>query len=165
MECEDIHIWAYTRNGCKKWDLSYLAAIAYDYTSVNTQEANKLKARFWDLKTLPKIIMFCWRAISGALGVADCLNGHGLQMPIAFKVCNSGSETMCHVLFDCVSAKALWSICNLMLPLAGFSLNQHENFRYLFYLMLDVRVDKVWCDVPWILWGICITIWFSVWIS
>lgn len=76
------------------------------------------------------------------MAVAECLNGHGIQLPLMCHVCNQDIEYICHVLFNCSIALAVWINCGISLPQAGFSLDLHENFHLLFKLMEDVTVDE-----------------------
>ncbi|CAH2079673.1 unnamed protein product, partial [Thlaspi arvense] len=76
-----------------------------------------LKNRVWKLKTLSKIRIFLWRAVSGALAVADHLRMRGIEMDAACKLCTQGSETINHVLLRCdmatqilISAEIIWSV-------------------------------------------------------
>ncbi|KAG7588319.1 Ribonuclease H domain [Arabidopsis suecica] len=86
---EDRHIWAYTKDGqysvkSGNWLLTH-AASRLETTTEALQALNKIKDRIWLLKTAPKIQMFLWRSLSGALAVADSLSlpVHGFTESIA----------------------------------------------------------------------------------
>lgn len=105
------------------------------------------------INILPKIRMFLWRAVSGALAVADRLNSRGLGVDNVCKLCNGGPETINHVLFQCQDARSLWS--EVGLSLASISLHQslEENISYVLNLMEDNnRPQPLVCSVPWVLW-------------
>ncbi|OAO93266.1 hypothetical protein AXX17_AT5G35100 [Arabidopsis thaliana] len=77
---EHSYIWAYNRNGCcytvksGNWLISHLKQQPPPPT--HEQVTRCLKKKIWDLKTLPKIKMFLWRALSGVLVVSTCLQAH-----------------------------------------------------------------------------------------
>lgn len=75
-----------------------------ELTPANTQALNKVKDQIWKVATTPKIRMFLWRALSGALAVAACLRRHGLDNQPMYKICNGSEETVTHVLFGCTLA-------------------------------------------------------------
>lgn len=81
LECKDSFVWAFTRDGnytvkTGNWLISQPIWRGL-VISPKEQKGIALKAHVWSLKTLPKIKIFLWRAISGALAVAVCLNKHG----------------------------------------------------------------------------------------
>lgn len=81
---EDRFVWAYTKDGqysfkSGNWLLNR-DACRLEVISETTCSLNKLKERIWRVRTAPKIQLFLWRALSGALAVADCMWNHGLMI-------------------------------------------------------------------------------------
>lgn len=75
----DKIIWAYTDNGSYTVKSGYWFAANHPLVpsitpSTQILRRNELKQRVWNIKTLPKIRMFIWRVLSGALAVANRLN-------------------------------------------------------------------------------------------
>lgn len=102
----DCYIWAYSRHGAYTVKSGYellekAKSLLSGPISPEEQAQNNLKKRIWKLPTLPKIQMFLWRAVSGALAVAERLNSRGLGVDNICKLCQGGSETINHVLFQC----------------------------------------------------------------
>jgi len=64
-------------------------------------EINMLKRRIWNLKSEPQIKLFCWRALSGALAVAERLSSQGIQHDTKCQICGIATKTICHTLFSC----------------------------------------------------------------
>ena len=115
----DFHVWAFSRHGAYTvtYDLLMRAKNApADQISYEEQSRVLLKKRVWKIATLPKIRMFLWRAISGALAVADRLNSRGLGVDANCKICHNSAETINHVLFQCSMANETWSETGMVLP-------------------------------------------------
>ncbi|KAL9812353.1 putative reverse transcriptase zinc-binding domain-containing protein [Arabidopsis thaliana] len=100
---EHSYIWAYNRNGCcytvksGNWLISHLKQQPPPPT--HEQVTRCLKKKIWDLKTLPKIKMFLWRALSGVLVVSTCLQAHGMHTNLMCSLCQTNIESISHVLF------------------------------------------------------------------
>ena len=97
--------------------------------------SNELKARIWKICTLPNIRMFLWRCLSGALVVADRLNSKGLNVNNTCRICQSGDETINHVLFHCSYAHEVWRRVAITGLHVSFSPSLEENFRTLLNTM------------------------------
>lgn len=79
----DRYVWAYTKEGqytvkSGNWLLNK-EATALEVVSDTEKTTNKIKDKVWKLQAAPKIKMFFWRALSGALAVAECLRRRGLN--------------------------------------------------------------------------------------
>lgn len=89
---EDRHIWAYTNNGSYTVKSGYWLVCNHPpipptlNPSLDRTLAN-LKHRVWKIKTVPKIRLFLWRALSGALVVSDKLRSRGLQVDTSYRLC------------------------------------------------------------------------------
>ncbi|KAL9281547.1 putative reverse transcriptase zinc-binding domain-containing protein [Arabidopsis thaliana] len=100
---EHSYIWAYNRNGCcytvksGNWLISHLKQQPPPPT--HEQVTRCLKKKILDLKTLPKIKMFLWRALSGVLVVSTCLQAHGMHTNLMCSLCQTNIESISHVLF------------------------------------------------------------------
>ncbi|KAG7568115.1 Reverse transcriptase domain [Arabidopsis thaliana x Arabidopsis arenosa] len=155
----DSHIWAYNRNGIytvKSGNrlISHLQRVPGPI-SVQDQEARALKMKIWDLKTVPKIKMFLWRALSGALAVSVCLQAHGMNTDLTCSLCQDDIESISHVLFQCWPAREVWEITNIPMPVQGFTDSLHDNLAFILKLMSNDGVSlNIRMAIPWILWGI-----------
>ncbi|KAL0797169.1 hypothetical protein Bca101_068546 [Brassica carinata] len=131
MELE-IMIWAYTRHEAYTVKTGYemlakaktmLAGPIY----LEEQKRNALKNKIWKIPTLPKIQMFLWRAVSGALAVVERLKSR--------------------------VASGIWSDAGIPLPAASMQQSLEENLRFAFNAMEDTtRSRTIKRSVPWILW-------------
>ena len=110
----------------------------------------------WKLKTSPKIRHFLWRALSGALAVAERLQSRGLCSNTSCPSCDQASETICHVLFSCPTAVEAWRLAGIQPPPAGSS--QSSVFLNLHYMVAGYKQQRSDRDnlkaFPWILWNL-----------
>lgn len=108
LQLHDGFIWAYTRDGNYamkngNWLLSQADSMLTIQQSSNTQTIEP-KNCIWKVRTVPKIQLFLWRAISGALAVSPWLIGHGMRTNPLCQICHHRVETISYVLFECTIA-------------------------------------------------------------
>ncbi|XP_009139680.2 uncharacterized protein LOC103863679 [Brassica rapa] len=110
----------------------------------------------WKVKTLPKLRHFLWKALAGALAVADRFRTRGLQIDPICKVCQSAPETICHVLFNCPTAQEVWRLSGFPLPPTGVSPNSVLlNLQYLLQCSTKQSIPQhLRLLFPWVLWHI-----------
>ncbi|KAL9293087.1 putative ribonuclease H domain, reverse transcriptase zinc-binding domain-containing protein [Arabidopsis thaliana] len=155
----DSYIWAYNRDGCYtvksgNWLLSQLKH-APPQLSQREQETKELKAKIWDVKTTPKIKMFLWRALSGALAVSDCLRAHGMNINLGCDLCQHDRETISHTLFHCWPAREVWEMSDMPRPTQGFTNSISDNLEFVLKAMENVSIpSNVRMAIPWFLWGL-----------
>ncbi|XP_020890788.1 uncharacterized protein LOC110230896 [Arabidopsis lyrata subsp. lyrata] len=97
----DKSVWAYTKDGkysvkSANWVLTREAELM-EVIPADIQAANATKERVWKVSTAPKIRLFLWRVLSGALAIADCLRSHGLNINPMCQLCNGTNETISHI--------------------------------------------------------------------
>lgn len=141
-KCEDQYIWAYTNHGSYSVKSGYWLTVNHPIIplpqkTMMVQRRIKLKQRMWKLKTLPKIRFFLWRAVAGALAVADRLQTIGLNVDRSCKLCNQTIETICHVLFRCPTAELMLVLAHIPLPANGFWDSLEDNMEHMLNLMDD----------------------------
>ncbi|KAG7567744.1 Ribonuclease H domain [Arabidopsis thaliana x Arabidopsis arenosa] len=155
----DSYVWAYNRSGCYtvksgNWLISHLKHVPA-LISDHEQESRALKAKIWEVKTIPKIKMFLWRALSGALAVSVCLQAHGMNSDPQCAMCEDAIESISHVLFNCWPAREVWEIVNITFPPHGFTDSIHDNIAFLLKVMKQESVSlRIRMAIPWLLWGI-----------
>ncbi|XP_024011324.1 uncharacterized protein LOC112086588 [Eutrema salsugineum] len=87
----DRFIWAYSKSGAYSVRSGYwLAAnhptIAEPVRSQQEQRKLDLMNRCWKVKTIPKIRVFLWRSVAGALAVASRLNTRGIPVNATYNL-------------------------------------------------------------------------------
>ncbi|KAG7593406.1 Reverse transcriptase domain [Arabidopsis thaliana x Arabidopsis arenosa] len=155
----DRHVWAYTKEGhysvkSGHWLVNRVAT-AMEGIPEDIKTINKIKERVWKLQTAPKIKMFLWRALSGALAVADCLQTHGLAVNPMCPLCRVEEETITHVLFKCPLAAAVWHLTTLPHPDQGFGVSITVNIQHVLSMMERADLPSTTtAAIPWLLWEI-----------
>ncbi|XP_033146231.1 uncharacterized protein LOC103863321 [Brassica rapa] len=152
---DDCYVWAFSRHGAYTvktgYDLIMRAKnVPADQISPEEQSRVLLKRRVWKISTIPKIRMFLWRAVSGALAVADRLNSRGLGVDAICKICHHHAETINHVLFQCSMANETWAETGMVLPPETIQRSLEENLSYIFDLMEDNGSNESLVrSIPW----------------
>lgn len=91
-DLEDDYVWAFNNNGDYSvksgyWFITNHPLLPPVERSAQNTKINMLKSRVWNLKTGPKIKLLCWRALSGALSVAERLSTRGIQLDTNCQIC------------------------------------------------------------------------------
>ncbi|XP_010436305.1 PREDICTED: uncharacterized protein LOC104720029 [Camelina sativa] len=158
---EDFHIWKHNKNG----DFSVKSAywMAHQVKSkeliqiASLQSSTlKLKKLVWKLQTDPKIKVFLWKLLSGAIPVAESLNGRGMTVDENYQVCGEKSESINHFLFLCPLSRQVWALSEFPFSLEGF--HSGSIYSNMFHL-LENKDNKAWPpelrkSFPWIVWRI-----------
>ncbi|XP_013674098.1 uncharacterized protein LOC106378528 [Brassica napus] len=157
---KDREIWAFNKSGdytvksgC--WLLTSVTSNRGDDHRVEDQAVIEIKKLIWKLPTIPKIRMFWWRAVSGALAVAERLTAHGMHVEQTCKLCNQDVETIQHVLFHCSKAQELWREFRLPLDYVFQDVSLIELFgSCLKFMEASTFNQERRQAIPWILWTI-----------
>ncbi|XP_018488079.1 uncharacterized protein LOC108858692 [Raphanus sativus] len=155
---QDRYVWAYTKSeGYTVKSGSWLATKSQIGNRGREDEPAVLafKKKIWKLPTLPKIRMFLWRAVSGALAVAERLTAHGMPVDTICKLCQQGEETIAHVLFHCTKARDLWREFHIAPEQQFPDLSLVELLESCLKLMQEGALSKERRQaLPWMLWAI-----------
>ena len=106
----DFYCWNHTRSG------EYSVKTGYWFAEQNARKEallsgqaqpslNGIKQCIWSIKTAPKIKIFLWKAISGAISVDDHLIERGMRVDTRCQICGLEGESINHVLFTCTIAR------------------------------------------------------------
>lgn len=117
---------------------------------------NELKAKVWELPTDPKLKVFLWKMLCGALPVAVALNGRGIRVDERCQICGEGDETVNHVLFTCTLARQIWALTGI--PSLELGFQNGSVYSNIHYLLRNVK-NPTWPDelkksFPWTVWRI-----------
>ncbi|XP_024004507.1 uncharacterized protein LOC112081888 [Eutrema salsugineum] len=114
---EDRYIWPFTKDCRYTVKSGYWFATHHDQDDIIMPPTGdkELKMKIWNIKLLPKIQHFLWRALSGALPTAESLIKRGIQADPICQRCCLYDETINHVLFECSQAKSIWRCANYTL--------------------------------------------------
>lgn len=108
----------------------------------------------WNIKTLPKLKLFLWKAMSNALPVGTALSSRGLSDHLVCKGCGETESTL-HVLLHCRLAQRVWDLVPAMnIPEASSitSISQliQEGQRLIALPPTGLSVPIF----PWLLWNL-----------
>ncbi|XP_020875872.1 uncharacterized protein LOC110227082 [Arabidopsis lyrata subsp. lyrata] len=158
---EDDYVWAFNNNGDYSvksgyWFITNHRLLPPVENIAQNAEINMLKRRIWNLKTEPKIKLFCWRALSGALAVAERLSTRGIPLDTNCQICGTTTETICHVLFSCAVSSRILGLALVPAPDQGFSSTSLlTNFSHLLNVIEDKHIpEQTRISIPWVLWAI-----------
>ncbi|KAG7551463.1 Zinc knuckle CX2CX4HX4C [Arabidopsis thaliana x Arabidopsis arenosa] len=160
-ELEDFYSWKHNKSG----DFSVKSAYWLASQSSNLQtrilaeqlpSTNDLKAQVWALQTDPKIHVFLWKVLCGALPVAAALLGKGMKIDSRCQLCGDEDESVNHVLFTCSMARQIWALTGIPSPSWGF--HNGSVFNNIHYLLMNTT-NTLWpqelrLSFPWTLWRI-----------
>lgn len=156
---KDTWVWRFSRDGCYSVRSGYDLAFSRKHKELIQSQStlssiNPLKADVWQLLAPPKIKVFIWKALSGAISALDVLRSRGMKCDSVCQTCGMDGESINHILFSCTLARKVWALSNFPSPLGGF----HEDSIYqnLSYLLARWKDDKHQRELtqsfPWTLW-------------
>lgn len=161
MGQQDLFTWRFNKNGeltvkSAFWLASSLKALELIPEAFTEPSINVLKEKVWKVKTVPKIRVFLWKALSSALPTADLIRARGMKIDNRCQTCGSESESINHTLFECTFARLAWAESTIPSRNGGFDeLSVFTNISFLLNLADNSRLmeddKRSW---PWILWNI-----------
>ncbi|KAL0799970.1 hypothetical protein Bca101_055145 [Brassica carinata] len=112
----------------------------------------------WRLDSSGKVQHFIWRALNGALPVADLLIRRGMEVPPACKICGD-LETIDHVLLLCPFAQRIWENAPVFIPgpqVLEILPNSLQQLLILLPRVINLPPSGLTCSPlsPWILWNL-----------
>ncbi|KAG7576033.1 Ribonuclease H domain [Arabidopsis thaliana x Arabidopsis arenosa] len=159
VSCPDFMVWQHNKSGEYSVRSGYWLA-SKDQNSASLFEANAqpstnaIKELTWDTMAPSKLKVFMWKAISGAIPVADKLASRGISLDSRCQVCGLEGESINHLLFVCTLARQVWAMMGIPSPVNGFV--DHALFHNLHYVLMLAKNPKVQINnrraIPWILW-------------
>lgn len=158
---EDSFCWSRTNNGL------YSVKSGYELSSRKTHQSlfkeaescpslSPLYETIWKMHTAPKIRVFIWKALKGAIAVEDRLNTRGIGVKDGCLMCGEASETVNHILFQCPLARQVWALSDVPCPISGFGSSIFSNLHHLMQISqveiipMNLRFVNSW--ILWILW-------------
>ena len=155
---EDSFCWAGTNHGL------YIVKSGYELSSRllhkemfrEAQEqpsVNPIFQGIWNLYTAPKIKVFLWKAVKGAVSVEDRLRTRGILIDDGCYMCHEANETINHILFQCPLARQVWALSLLQSPSNGFGSSIFTNMNHILHNCKNSSISGFLRSVsPWIIW-------------
>ncbi|KAL9840625.1 putative reverse transcriptase zinc-binding domain-containing protein [Arabidopsis thaliana] len=155
---QDSYCWAGNRNGVYSVKSGY--ELIYHLENKEKFVAPSLSPSLfpisvdcWKLKTSPKIQVFLWKSIKGAIIVSERLQTRGIHNYDGCLLCGAVEETVNHILFLCPYARQVWALSNILVPPEGFGCIDLENFKYVFSMRHNENIsNETRAIFPWIVW-------------
>lgn len=124
---EDKLIFTGARNGLFSIKNAY-RAIADQTLSVQSHHgSSKFWYAIWNMKDVaPRVRLFLWKAVRGALPVAAEIGRRLPQINPECKLCGAAEESVVHTLFHCMVARLTWFKSSLSLRTEGIQGNMDE---------------------------------------
>ena len=121
---KDSYCWAGNRSGIysatSDYDLIFNMENKEKFVEpVNTPFLFSVLAECWKVKTAPKIQVFLWKSINGAIAVLARLLTRGIKNYDGCLLCDAEEETVNHLLFLCPYARQVWAVANFPTPSGG----------------------------------------------
>lgn len=138
------------------WPASSLKAMEQNQEAFTEPSTNVLKEKVWKVKTVPKIRVFLWKALSSALPTADLIRARGMKIDKRCQTCGSETESINHTLFECTFARLVWAESTIPNRNGGFDEGSvFTNMPFLLNLEDNSRlVEEDKRSWPWILWNL-----------
>ncbi|XP_010506918.1 PREDICTED: uncharacterized protein LOC104783460 [Camelina sativa] len=107
---EDKHIWLPTPSGEYSAKSRYHSAISGTVNTPNhsSQEEFNWEKEVWNVKCLPKVKFFLWKALRGALPLGENLKGRGINLEAGCPFCGQEESTI-HLFFHYNFAQQVWT--------------------------------------------------------
>ncbi|KAG2265310.1 hypothetical protein Bca52824_072389 [Brassica carinata] len=148
----DSYMWLASKSGTYSAKSGYYAATTME-TEAPIENQRTFKT-IWNRKTSPKLQLFLWKVVQGALVLGENLAKRGLMANVACRYCGE-IETSEHIFLHCYHTRQIWS--NTIWT-SNFNPANCDSFSEAFLASGSSIMLPPWGLVgdifPWIVWGI-----------
>ncbi|XP_057775013.1 uncharacterized protein LOC130993991 [Salvia miltiorrhiza] len=107
----------------------------------------------WGLEVLPKIKLFMWKCLAGAIPTSQALLSRSINIDPLCRRCGNDFETLEHALRDCPWASFIWEVSPLRLSPAPA--NGHCSIAAWFEIIRQIphgETHKSFANLVWAIW-------------
>uniref|UniRef100_A0A1J3E4V1 Putative mitochondrial protein n=1 Tax=Noccaea caerulescens TaxID=107243 RepID=A0A1J3E4V1_NOCCA len=147
---EDFFVWKPNKNGFYSVKSGYLLACQlnkadYMFEAAVEPSLNPLREQIWSLKIDPKIQIFLWKMLCGAIPVDE-----------RCQICGVDGESINHVIFTCTFARQVWAMSDYPSPVNGMDKGSvYSNIHHLLVKFTNILWTlELRRSFPWIIWRI-----------
>ena len=154
---EDSYCWSATNHGLytvkSGYELSCRQVHQASFKEAEEQPSiNPLFQSIWSLFTAPKIKVFLWKVLKGAVAVEDRLRTRGLLIKDGCLMCSEENETLNHILFLCPLARQVWALTLMQSSDNEFGDSIFTNMNHVMSNCQNMNLSCIMRSVsPWII--------------
>jgi ribonuclease HI len=153
---EDKQIWVGSKNGLftvrSAYHLAKESEEADDGCCSFTDHTRGLWKLVWGLKVSRVVQHFLWRACNDILPTKEKLHRRGITADALCPICGLEPETIIHILWNCESAKDVWSECCR-------AIQKYSSIEVGFASLFEIMADKLTAEELQMMVGVARQIW------
>jgi hypothetical protein len=153
---EDKQIWVGSKNGLftarGAYHLAKESEEADDGCCSFTDHTRGLWKLVWGLKVSRVVQHFLWRACNDILPTKEKLHRRGITADALCPICGLEPETIIHILWNCESAKDVWSECCR-------AIQKYSSIEVGFASLFEIMADKLNAEELQMMVGVARQIW------
>lgn len=157
---EDRMIWTESKNGEYSVKKAYrMYASGKNDPSTEKPSSSYLMdkrvwAKIWKIKAIPRVRSFVWRILNRAVASSETLYRKKCANSPLCQVCETGIETLEHLLLLCPWARRSWKGCPLGISVNEYSVKSIERWLEEIVLMEGPQAEYIQAYVATHLWNI-----------
>ena len=106
---QDTLVWAFSNDGSFDLKSAYLLAKDLNLLNLNTSNGKQV----WKATTTPKIKFFLWQCYHKSIPTHEVLGSRGINLDMTCELCGQATESISHVLKDCIVVQNFWKLLGI----------------------------------------------------
>ncbi|KAK6126675.1 hypothetical protein DH2020_039583 [Rehmannia glutinosa] len=151
----DKHVWLHSKSGLLSVKSAYhwIHERSAELHTRPSQSTNHSAWRqIWNIRTIPKVKHFVWRACVEALPTKDGLLKRGVQVDPICDLCGEEPETQLHLFLECRVINQVWRLSPLRIDTMNPRFGSFKNFMWSvmkdkpaeFFELAAITTWKIW---------------------
>ncbi|KAK6154844.1 hypothetical protein DH2020_009092 [Rehmannia glutinosa] len=152
----DKMIWKYFRNGIfwvktAYYTLKRQTEVTYT-NNPSSSSLNEAWKKLWNLRILPKIKHFSWRACLNALPTKDKMLEKNMATDPVCAICGDGTETLNHLILECRETLPVWIYNPIRIDTIKVPFGSYKNFLWCQMNSSPAETVEFICITAWCIW-------------